>query len=72
MLRYPFCGVHRTSKSRALQKRGRGYRTQVAMLRHQKPHSVVTPLACYRIGVGPPARNRKNEGNGLPQEIGKE
>ena len=37
-------GGYRTSTSHALQggnaqKRGRGYRTQVAMLRHQKPHS---------------------------------
>ena len=33
---------YRTSTSHALQgetqKRGRGYRTQLAMLRHQKPH----------------------------------
>ena len=41
-LRYPFSGGYRTSTSHALQggnaqKRGRGYRTQVAMLRHQKP-----------------------------------
>ena len=37
-------GGYRTSTSHALQggnaqKRGRGYRTQLAMLRHQKPHS---------------------------------
>ena len=37
-------GGYRTSTSHALQggkaqKRGRGYRTQWAMLRHQKPHS---------------------------------
>ena len=34
-------GGYRTSTSNALQggKRGRGYRTQLAMLRHQKPHS---------------------------------
>ena len=36
---------------------------------------VETPLACYRIGFGPPARNRgknrKNIGNDLPQKIGK-
>ena len=35
---------YRTSTSHALQqgnaqRRGRGYRTQLAMLRHQKPHS---------------------------------
>ena len=40
----PFEGGYRTSPSHALQggnaqKRGRGYRTQLAMLRHQKPHS---------------------------------
>ena len=45
-LRYLFCrgGGCRTSTLHALQvgnaqKRGRGYRTQVAMLRHQIPHS---------------------------------
>ena len=37
-------GVYRTSTSHTLQggnaqKRGRGYRTQLAILRHQKPHS---------------------------------
>ena len=37
-------GGYRTSTSHALQggngqKRGRGYRTKLAMLRHQKPHS---------------------------------
>ena len=37
-------GGYRTSTLHALQggnaqKRGRGYRTQLAMLRHQKPHS---------------------------------
>ena len=33
-----------------------------------------TPLTCYRIDFGPPARNRKNLeniGNGLPQKTGK-
>ena len=41
----PLCGGggYRTSTSHALQggnaqERGRGYRTQLAMLRHQKPH----------------------------------
>ena len=31
-----------------------------------------TPLACYRIGFGPAARNRRNIGNSLPQKIGKD
>ena len=39
----PLWGGDRTSTSHALQggnaQRGRGYRTQVAMLIHQKPHS---------------------------------
>ena len=44
-LRYPFLeGGYRTSTSHAPQggnapKRGRGYRTRLAMLRHPKPHS---------------------------------
>ena len=40
----PLRGGYRTSTSHALQggnaqKKGRGYRTQLAMWRHQKPHS---------------------------------
>ena len=43
-LRYPFWGGYRTSTSHTLQggdaqKKGRGYRTHLAMFRHQKPHS---------------------------------
>ena len=41
-------------------------------------HSVDTPLASYRIGFGPPARNRKKKKkkrktieDGLPQKIEK-
>ena len=30
-----------------------------------------TPLTSYRIGFGPPEKNRKNIGFGLPQKIGK-
>ena len=33
----------------------------------KKQASVAIPLACYRIGFGPPARNRKNIGFGLPR-----
>ena len=45
LLRYPFCGGwgYRASTLHALQGRkaqkGGGYRTQLVMLRHQKPHS---------------------------------
>ena len=34
----PFEGGYRTSRGKRSEK-GRGYRTQLAMLRHQKPHS---------------------------------
>ena len=33
--------------------------------------TIGTPLASYRLGFGPPARNRKNIENGLPQKIRK-
>ena len=45
-LRYPFCGEAIACPLRMLSKRGKrsekgevGYNTQLAMLRHQKPHS---------------------------------
>ena len=36
------------SMGERLRKGGRGYRTQLAMLRHQKPHSVKEGILCYR------------------------
>ena len=49
LLRYPF-GGYCTSTSHA-QKRGRGYRTQLVMMRHQKPHSAQYEGIAEIVGI---------------------